>query len=882
MDIAGLLITYKADIGQAKSGIADLKSQLSSVSDAAQSSGSGLSSAFKGIGSAISIIGDVAAPVFGFLKNQLGDSIKLAMEHQQVMSQTASAIKSTGDASGLSATQIGGLAESLSKVTPFSEDVTQSGENLLLTFTGIGKQVFPMATQAMLDMSQAMGQDTKSSAIQLGKALNDPLTGLSALQRVGVTFSDSEKQQIKTMMAHNDVIGAQKVMLKELNTEFGGSAVAAGKTFAGALAVLKNNLNDVKEKIGTALLPVLSQFAGFVSSNVMPALSRFGDWFSSTIAPALQQFGALVGQTVGPVVKQFAEYLSSPGFKEFASGVGQQLVQTFKDLGKTAMDLSPLANTIEGVVRHGQDLSDWFTNSVIPAVHQAEPGFRQLGDALSGLLPAFKQIGDIVHGSFQKAFDDLLPVFKQAVPIIIQIAGVLAGGLGQAIKFLTPYIVQAATEIGKFADQIATRVAPIAKGFFDELNKDMPMLKAIWNEVWPSLSLILRGTWDQIKGIIQIAWSVVKGIILVGLDLMSGNWKQAWEDMKDALHGVWDGIQSYFKGAIEILLSGFRPMFQLLAQIPGPWQDMAKSVLGTMDNLNSGVSSAAANMKIHTLQETAQMHMQSAQHFDQMRKDLIDKMNNTSDPVQKKVLEMKINSIQHMEDMQVQAGQKAAQMAQKVIGSSQNMSDQVVGHSIIPDMVNNVISWFAQLPGRAGAWVQTMSSTVMGILGGMASSAWTAGLNIVNQVAAGIQAGIGNVGAAIGQVTQFIADHLPHSPAKIGPLRDLPQAGGNITRQIGEGMLAAQPSLQAAMSQVVQFAPYAAAKQSAARSYTIRPSASSVAAAVQSSAGSDTGDGTLYLTLEIDSNVVGEMSAKYMDKHAKLKLTPGMRGGRVA
>src|SRR5258708_35844933 len=100
-----------------------------------------------------------------------------------------------------------------------------------------------------------MGQDLKSSAIQVGKALGDPTTGMTALQRIGVTFSAQEKATVKEMMAHNNIIGAQKVILKELSTEFCGSAQAAGKTFGGMMKELSNTMEAVTIKIATAIMP---------------------------------------------------------------------------------------------------------------------------------------------------------------------------------------------------------------------------------------------------------------------------------------------------------------------------------------------------------------------------------------------------------------------------------------------------------------------------------------------------------------------------------------------------------------------------------------------------------------------------------------------------
>lgn len=501
-------------------GADQAKAALSSVGSAADNTGSTLK---KSLGTALGVAAGIGAVAITGLSAVLVDSVKIAMQHQQVMSQTAQVLKSTKDASGETAQAISNMSESLSKTTMFSQDTIQSGQNLLLTFTGIGKQVFPQATQAMLDLSQATGQSMSSSAMQLGKALNDPLTGMSALQRVGVSFSASEKEQIKNMMAHNDVIGAQKIMLGELSTEFGGSATAAGKTFAGQMAILKNNFDDLKDKVGTALLPILSKLMDFVSSTALPLFNKFSDWFTKTALPNIQKF---------------AGYL-------------QPLGDVLKNVGQNMLNMSPAGNLFQAIASHAQDLGKWFNTSVVPALKAAEPGFKNLMQALSGLGPVFKTIGDVVHNTFQTAFNALLPVFEKAIPIIIQIAGIVANSLGAAIKFLTPYIIQAAQALGKFADDIIQRVKPIIQQFFDNLKTALDWINKYWPQIWATIAPFLQGVWDDITGIVKIAWALVSGIIKIGLDLLSGNWKQAWTDLQTMLGGIWDGIKDIIKGGIN-------------------------------------------------------------------------------------------------------------------------------------------------------------------------------------------------------------------------------------------------------------------------------------------------------------------------------------------
>lgn len=78
-----------------------------------------------------------------------------------------------------------------------------------------------------LDMATAMNGGLKPSAeqlsnqaIQLGKALNDPIIGMGALRKVGVAFTEAQKEQIKTLQESGDLMGAQKIILNELGNEF--------------------------------------------------------------------------------------------------------------------------------------------------------------------------------------------------------------------------------------------------------------------------------------------------------------------------------------------------------------------------------------------------------------------------------------------------------------------------------------------------------------------------------------------------------------------------------------------------------------------------------------------------------------------------------------
>lgn len=256
------------------------------------------------------------------------DAISAAMESQEIQAQLNAVLESTGHAANLTAKQVNDMATELSKLTRFEDDAIVEGQNLLLTFTNIKDDVFPQVTELMLDMSTAMKQDMKTSAIQLGKALNDPMNGLTALTRVGVTFTEEQKNMVKQLQLSGDVAGAQAIILQELQREFGGSAEAAGKTFAGQLDILKNKLGNIKEDLGTAFLPVLSQLAdGFnrilESPVVQQRLGQFLGW--------VQDVAKRVEENLPTIIDNFQNFIDRAS--EFINKMGE-----FRDKVKEFLD----------------------------------------------------------------------------------------------------------------------------------------------------------------------------------------------------------------------------------------------------------------------------------------------------------------------------------------------------------------------------------------------------------------------------------------------------------------------------------------------------------------------------------------------------------------
>ncbi len=184
-----------------------------------------------------------------------------AMEWQDGLAQLDAGLKSTAGVAGVTKQMILDLADTMQQETRFSDDAILSASNLALTFTNISKDIFPDVIKVAADMATGMKMDLNSALMSVAKAMQDPITGATALRRQGVMLTDTQEELIKKLVESGDAISAQKIVLAELNTEFAGRAVAAGKTFAGQLAIIDNTVKDLAQTLGDPLLPVLQEVA---------------------------------------------------------------------------------------------------------------------------------------------------------------------------------------------------------------------------------------------------------------------------------------------------------------------------------------------------------------------------------------------------------------------------------------------------------------------------------------------------------------------------------------------------------------------------------------------------------------------------------------------
>jgi len=507
--LMSLLVKLGLDSSDYKTGLSDAEGQ-------AKSSSSSIVSGLSAIGGA-AVMGGLAAAAGGVaaITGFLGDSVKEAQAAEGIQSQLAAVLKSTGGAAGVTADEINEMASNLSNLTGIEDDTIVSGQNMLLTFTNIGKDVFPETTQTMLDMSAAMGQDLKSSALQLGKALNDPTQGMTALTRVGVTFTDEQKKMIESLQTSGDMAGAQKIILAELAREFGGSASAAGNTFSGTMNKITNQIGNLKEEIGGRLLPELSKMINiFVQWVETPYIQSFIKQFTdgivniatvviSNIPVAFnilintfnwlsQNQGVIVGAlaAIGVAIAVFAATSAAALWTAMAPLLPVIAVMAAVGLAAYALyemwnsNFGNIQGTVNGLLSVFRPIFDaivsWLQVNIPLAIQTMVsfwngtllPAFMAVGGWINdNLMPLFQAIGNLIGAVLKKDFEVLSAVFNTVfIPAIKEIFKWLNDNLMPILAPLAAFIGEKLVQaFGWLGDRIK-EVAGFINGMANALN----------------------------------------------------------------------------------------------------------------------------------------------------------------------------------------------------------------------------------------------------------------------------------------------------------------------------------------------------------------------------------------------------------------------------
>lgn len=236
---------------------------------------------------------------------------ELAAIADQRIDAVATTMALFGAGTATTTKRIQDYADALERETGVTAETIKAAQAKLLTFrqlavtADVAGGAFDRATQAAVDMAAAGFGEATNNAVQLGKALEDPIKGVNALRRSGITFTESEKAKLAVLVQSNRIHDAQAVILTAIETQVKGTAEAT----AISTMRMKNGFGEVTDAIGTKLLPIMNAFADAVVAigekatleGLNAAFEEFGRQASGALDELNKKLGDFFHATDGTV-----------------------------------------------------------------------------------------------------------------------------------------------------------------------------------------------------------------------------------------------------------------------------------------------------------------------------------------------------------------------------------------------------------------------------------------------------------------------------------------------------------------------------------------------------------------------------------------------------
>jgi phage-related protein len=548
--------------------------------------------------------------------------------------------------SGVTAQQAKELADSIQNTTPIDNDAAMAAENMLLTFTNIGKNQFPAATKAVTDMATAMNggltpssQQLSSTAIQVGKALNDPVLGVTALQRVGVRLTDQQKEQVAQMVKVGDTAGAQKLILGELNREFGGSGAAALNTYAGKQQQMKNAITDAKVEIGNTIMqaiqPMEAALAKFVS----------GDRFKQYLKDIVQGTKDLVQWVTDAtkfymahraIINEVAKVLLIVAGAVYAVTTAVKIWEAAQAALNAVMDMNPwtlalmaLVAVIVVVIDHWKQISA-FVGKVWADIK------RYFDEGIDFIKSHWDLLLDILLGPLGFVIGEIIKHWQSIKDTVTQVFNDIAGVVTTVMNFIWNDILKPIFDVVSAAFHIWLDVVTYV---FDVIRG---VITVAWNWIYnniiaPVIGFIeqrfqimvanLTAWWNFIVSIATAAWnwiwnnviSPVINTIMAGVNFLAGVIANVWNWIAGVASGAWNFIVNAARGAWNWVVGIWNAAYGFFSGIVGHITGVFSSIGGSISSAFSGAFNGVkgivtgtinwmidrVNSVIHTINNTA-------------------------------------------------------------------------------------------------------------------------------------------------------------------------------------------------------------------------------------------------------------------------------------
>jgi phage-related protein len=447
------------------------------MGEAGDKSGKGFAAGFKKvIGPAMAIAGVVA--VANFVKGSIKAGEEAATSNARIQN-IAESMNLFGSETDTVTQRLVDLANKQALATGVDQNAIKATQAKLLTFKEIARTAdeaggaFDRATAAAIDLAAAGFGSAESNAVQLGKALNDPVKGIAALTRSGVTFTEAEKEKIKVLVESGQTLEAQNLILEAIETQVGGTAEAT----ANGSDKIKVAFSQLQETVGLALAPAFETLV----AALLPFITTLGPILADVfvkLAPAFEAVAAAlpaIGELIGALAPIFG-----------------LLIEVVAEL---VVAILPVLSEL--------------IKALLPVFKSLTPPIIQIVKAFLPLIPALLSIALALVPLIEIMLPILIDWLNFLIPIVVFVAEVLAVVLAGAIEFLVAILGGLIGFLPKVLEGFQTVFTNIA-------NFMIKIANGIIGTVEGLVNFVIRGVNSMIDALNSLKFEIPDWVPLIG------------------------------------------------------------------------------------------------------------------------------------------------------------------------------------------------------------------------------------------------------------------------------------------------------------------------------------------------------------------------------
>lgn len=533
-----------------------------------------------------SALGNVAQIASGFVLGQgllaapgfFASAAQAAADDEQSTLKLKQAVENTGVSYDKYADQLDNTI-TLAQKRGFSDDAARDSLALLMAQTGDATEAQKRFALAQ-DLSRGSGLDLEAASKLVGKVTEE---NSNVFKKMGINLEAGASEA--------EAFGA-------IQAKFGGQADTFANSTAGHFAAVKIQIGELKERIGYALLPVMSALGAFLVNTVIPGLSKVGDIIEAQLKPVFLEAKQFVTAFMAVLFSDDPDVTSSGAFgagEKFAMFVRFELIPALQEAVKFVQtDVIPVL----------QQIGSFILTDVLPQFIDLETTLMDIGKTAitDWLLPALVNLKADWDALWPVLRDNVIPVLKDVGQFLLDHKPIIIAVAATILLLTNPWLAVAAAivivlakqqEIAAFFDDVKTRV----QGVIDTVT-GLPIIGTIVTTVFDGIKQTVQSAFETIKGYFQMYLDAIEGIVTLVLDLVHGDFGKFWDDLKSLVTTMFGDIVGIFQTQLDYILS----MIQIaLTGWVGVITDAVPLMLDAGTQLLTGLYNGASGLLTDTI-----------------------------------------------------------------------------------------------------------------------------------------------------------------------------------------------------------------------------------------------------------------------------------------